>query len=84
MCENSVLRRVLRLKREAIPEVWRELHTENLCSSYSLLRVIGVMKSTWIRWTMHKVLILIYLLTEIRLTPGGSSTVHIYTQTVRG
>jgi len=24
----------------------------------------------------------IYLLTEIGLTPGGSSTVHIYTQTV--
>ena len=25
----------------------------------------------------------IYLLTEIGLTPGGSSTVHIYTQTIR-
>jgi hypothetical protein len=25
---------------------------------------------------------LIYLLTAIRLTPGGSSTAHIYTQTV--
>jgi len=25
---------------------------------------------------------MIYLLTAIRLTPGGSSTVHIYTQTV--
>ena len=28
------------------------------------------------------VLILIYLLTTIGLTPGGSSTVHIYTQTI--
>jgi len=28
------------------------------------------------------ILILIYLLTVIRLTPGGSSTVHIYTQTI--
>jgi uncharacterized integral membrane protein len=28
------------------------------------------------------ILILIYLLTAIRLTPGGSSTVHIYTQTI--
>jgi hypothetical protein len=28
------------------------------------------------------ILILIYLLTAIGLTPGGSSTVHIYTQTV--
>ena len=27
-------------------------------------------------------LVLIYLLTAVRLTPGGSSTVHIYTQTV--
>jgi hypothetical protein len=26
--------------------------------------------------------ILIYLLTAIGLTPGGSSTVHVYTQTV--
>jgi len=25
---------------------------------------------------------MIYLLTKIGLTPGGSSTVHIYTQTV--
>jgi hypothetical protein len=28
------------------------------------------------------VLILIYLLTAIRLTPGGSSTVHIHTQKI--
>jgi uncharacterized integral membrane protein len=27
-------------------------------------------------------LILIYLLTAIRLIPGGSSTVHIYTKTI--
>jgi len=27
-------------------------------------------------------ILMIYLLTVIRLTPGGSSTVHIYTQTV--
>jgi hypothetical protein len=29
------------------------------------------------------ILILIYLLTAIGLTPDGSSTVHIYTQTIR-
>ena len=28
------------------------------------------------------VLMLIYLLTAVELTPGGSSTVHIYTQTI--
>jgi len=27
---------------------------------------------------------MIYLLTEIGLSPGGSSTVHIYTQTIYG
>ena len=30
-----------------------------------------------------KLLILIYLLTTIGLSPGGSSTVHIYTKTVQ-
>jgi uncharacterized integral membrane protein len=30
----------------------------------------------------NEVLILIYLLTAIGLSPGGSSTVHIYTQTI--
>jgi len=29
-------------------------------------------------------LYMIYLLTAIALTPGGSSTVHIYTQTIHG
>ena len=32
----------------------------------------------------YDIYIYIYLLTAIRLTPGGSSTVHIYTQTVYG
>jgi len=32
--------------------------------------------------TQFLVLIVIYLLTAIGLTPGGSSTVHIYTQTI--
>ena len=29
-----------------------------------------------------KIIYMIYLLTAVWLTPGGSSTVHIYTQTV--
>jgi hypothetical protein len=32
---------------------------------------------------MGQLVYLIYLLTAIGLTPGGSSTVHIYTQTVQ-
>ena len=31
---------------------------------------------------VYVILILIYLLTAVGLTPGGSSTVHIYTQTI--
>jgi len=31
---------------------------------------------------MHMIYEMIYLLTAIWLTPGGSSTVHIYTQTI--
>jgi hypothetical protein len=30
----------------------------------------------------NEIIIIIYLLTAIVLTPGGNSTVHIYTQTV--
>jgi uncharacterized integral membrane protein len=33
-------------------------------------------------FSFKKVLMLIYMLTAIGLTPGSSSTVHIYTQTV--
>jgi len=36
-------------------------------------------------WNLGKyilILIMIYLLTAVGLTPGGSSTVHIYTQTI--
>jgi hypothetical protein len=36
--------------------------------------IYDVMYMTWYN--------MIYLLTAIRLTPGGSSTVHIYTQTI--
>jgi len=32
--------------------------------------------------SVHLILIFIYLLTAIGLSPGGSSTVHIYTQTI--
>jgi uncharacterized integral membrane protein len=33
-------------------------------------------------WEFTEILILIYLLTAIGLTPSGSSRVHIYTQTI--
>jgi len=33
--------------------------------------------------TLKKITVLIYSLNAIGLTPGGSSTVHIYTQTIQ-
>ena len=36
----------------------------------------------WYWYIYVYILILIYLLTAIGLTPGGSSTVHIYTKTM--
>jgi hypothetical protein len=44
--------------------------------------VLGCFKSSSDIHASPLVLILIYLLTANELTPGGSSTVHIYTQTV--
>ena len=41
------------------------------------------MACSGVKFTFHYYLFfMIYLLTAIGLTPGGSSTVHIYTQTV--
>jgi hypothetical protein len=41
-------------------------------------------KLNYICWLLiHLIYDMIYLLTAIGLTPGGSSTVHIYTQTVQ-
>ena len=44
--------------------------------------VLGFFKSSLEIRATPLVLILIYLLTAVGLTPDGSSTVHIYTQTV--
>ena len=46
---------------------------------YSFETLILIYESTW-----HHIesCVLIYLLTAIGLTPSGSSTVHIYTQTI--
>jgi len=60
-----------------------------LCDSGTVFRDTAKMKPcSTRRFTVkratneHKILILIYLLTATGLTPGGSSTVHIYTQTI--
>jgi hypothetical protein len=45
--------------------------------------ILGVLKVMHpLNNNTNKLYLILYLLTAIGLTPGGSSTVHIYTQTV--
>jgi hypothetical protein len=66
----------------------RRKQGQNLLCAWSALRLSGdwplLSDCTWsVSYTeLYRIDILIYLLTAIGLTPGGSSTVHIYTQTV--
>jgi uncharacterized integral membrane protein len=57
---------------------------EVTCSSETYQLIIYTLSK--LRLLLYKVyvlvLVLIYLLTAIGLTPGGSSTVHIFTQTI--
>ena len=62
-------------------------YNEKKWHSYGATRKIGILRSAlfWVSGNFLPTFIwywyLIYLLTAIGLTPGGSSTVHIYTQT---
>ena len=72
------------------PSIFNVLKTENKRKSFFLITT----KTAWTRlcnlagieWELPKYdaleLILIYFLTAIELTAGGSSTVHSYTQTI--
>ena len=63
----------MRLSPEGVREEARKLSKKESFSE------IG---NNWIENLCHLMDILIYLLTAIGLSPGGSSTVHIYTQTI--
>jgi len=47
--------------------------------TYKKIYSMGILR-IWGRVISIMLVILIYLLTAIELTPGGSSTVHIYTK----
>jgi len=51
--ENKVLRRVFGPKRDEVTEEWRKLRNEELSDLYSLLNIVGVVKSRRIRWAGH-------------------------------
>ena len=61
----------------AVRRFWRR--RRGLCLAR---QVLGRFKSSSDIRASHPMLILIYLLTVNGLTPAGSSTVHIYTQTI--
>ena len=51
--ENRVLRRVFGPKRDEVTGEWRKLHNEELNDLYSLLNIVGVVKSRRMRWAGH-------------------------------
>jgi hypothetical protein len=73
----DILRRLRDAVRRKRPEKWRT-------NSGFLLRVIAKAHLLGlVRDFLAKNNIMIYLSAAVGLTPGGSSTVHIYTQTIR-
>jgi hypothetical protein len=51
--ENSILRRILRSKRNEIMGGWRKLHVEELHDLYTSPDVIRMIKSRNIRWANY-------------------------------
>jgi hypothetical protein len=51
--ENRVLRRIFGLKGDEVTGGWRTLHNEELHNLYPSPRIIGMMKSSSIRWAWH-------------------------------
>jgi hypothetical protein len=51
--ENSVLRTVLRPKRDVVTGGWRKLHNEELYDFYSSPSIIRIIKSRKMSWAGH-------------------------------
>jgi hypothetical protein len=51
--ENRVLRRIFRPKRDEVMGEWRKLHNKEHYDLYSLPSIIGIIKSTRMRWAGH-------------------------------
>jgi hypothetical protein len=53
VCENGVLRRMLRLEREEVARGWRRLLNEKLQNLYTSPNIIRMRKSRRIIWAGH-------------------------------
>jgi hypothetical protein len=53
VCENKVLRRIFRPKRNEVTGGWRKLHNEELHDLYSLPSIITIIESRRVRWAGH-------------------------------
>jgi hypothetical protein len=53
ICENRVLRKTLKPKRNEIIGGWRILHNKQLHNLYSSPNIIRIMKSRRVRWAGH-------------------------------
>jgi hypothetical protein len=53
--ENSVLRRIFRLKRDEVMGEWRKLRNEELRDLYYSPSIIRIIKSRRMRWAGHVV-----------------------------
>jgi hypothetical protein len=55
VCENRVLRRIFRPKRNEVRGGWRKLHNEKLHNLYSSPSIIRMIMSRRMRWAGHVV-----------------------------
>jgi hypothetical protein len=53
VCENKVLRRICRVKRNEVTRGWRKLHNEEHRDLYSSPSKIRIIKSRRMRWAGH-------------------------------
>jgi hypothetical protein len=55
MCDNRLVRRIFRHKREKVTRSWRALHNEELHNIYSSPNTFTMIRARRMRWAGHAV-----------------------------